>query len=79
MSNQFDQPVAVAFGGQNEDVRTLARAIEILSDARWPERGPRHRDALEICLKARDGHRSVGEARSALLLAAKEAGNVAAR
>jgi hypothetical protein len=39
----------------------------------WPlNRGPRHRDAVETCLKVLEGDRSTAEARRALIEAARE-------
>jgi hypothetical protein len=41
----------------------------------WPgERGPRHRDAIDACLKVIDGHRSTIDAEKAFVEAAREAG-----
>jgi hypothetical protein len=49
-------------------------ALRLLTED-WPQqRGPRHRDAVETCLKVIDGHRSSAEARRALAEAAVEAG-----
>ncbi|MGO4842821.1 DUF982 domain-containing protein, partial [Rhizobiaceae sp. 2RAB30] len=35
--------------------------------------GPRHRDAVDTCLKVLDGHRSTIDARNAFIEAAREA------
>ena len=62
-------------GGTQRDVESVEGALALLTSA-WPEsaRGPRHRDAVETCLKVIDGHRSAADAESALRLAAEEAG-----
>lgn len=55
-------------------ISDVASALHLLTE-RWPEqRGPRHRDAVDTCLKVIDGHRSSQEARRALIEAASEAG-----
>ncbi len=64
------EPVEV--GGQF--VADVQSALTLLRSVDWPERGPRHRDAVDICLKVQDGHRVASEAREALIAAAKEAG-----
>ncbi|MET0943557.1 MAG: DUF982 domain-containing protein [Mesorhizobium sp.] len=41
----------------------------------WPgDRGPRHRDAIDACLKVLDGHRSTVDAEKAFSDAVSEAG-----
>jgi hypothetical protein len=60
--------------GQPVTVATAANALQLLTED-WPEpRGPRHRDAVDTCLKVIDGHRSSQEVRRALVEAAAEAG-----
>lgn len=55
-------------------ISDVGSALRVLTET-WPaERGPRHRDAVETCLKVIDGHRSSLEARRALIEAADEAG-----
>ena len=55
-------------------VSNVGDALRLLTES-WPQqRGPRHRDAVETCLKVIDGHRSSLEARRALIEAAGEAG-----
>ncbi|MHB2263878.1 DUF982 domain-containing protein [Aliihoeflea sp. PC F10.4] len=71
MSKHFDPPLTLADG---RSLSGIDEAIAALSDTGWPERGPRHDEALDICLKVRDGHRSILEVRPALVLAAQEAG-----
>jgi hypothetical protein len=72
----FDNPVRVRFrpGGVHEVTSTM-EAAELLANIDWPgERGPRHRDATDACLKVLDGHRSTADARNAFVEAAHEAG-----
>lgn len=67
-------PITLEFGGAQTPRRigNAREAAECLMTI-WPlERGPRHRDAVETCLKVLDGHRSSSEARQALLEAARE-------
>jgi hypothetical protein len=55
-------------------ISDVGGALRLLTEE-WPQqRGPRHRDAVETCLKVIDGHRSSTEARRALIEAAGEAG-----
>ncbi|MGO4834796.1 DUF982 domain-containing protein [Rhizobiaceae sp. 2RAB30] len=55
-------------------VRSAKEAAELLADIQWPgKRGPRHRDAVDTCLKVLDGHRSTVDARNAFIEAAREA------
>ncbi|WP_274629311.1 DUF982 domain-containing protein [Arvimicrobium flavum] len=52
----------------------VRQALRVLTED-WPQaRGPRHRDAVETCLKVIDGHRSASEIRRVLIEAAAEAG-----
>lgn len=72
---EFSRPVALAGCGDGEVIRTVDEAREFLM-SRWPQdrRGPRHRDALDACLKVADGHRSTEDAETAFAAAATEAG-----
>lgn len=70
----FETPVTLEFGrhGAGRRIGSAREAAECLMTV-WPlRRGPRHRDAVETCLKVLDGHRSSSEARRALLEAATE-------
>jgi hypothetical protein len=72
----FDTPVRIMFGptSQIRLVTSTKEAAELLADTQWPgERGPRHRDAVDACLKVLDGHRSTADARNALVEAARAA------
>jgi len=71
----FDTPVTLQFGGEKVAVASVDEAVEQLANIDWPgERGPRHRDAYETCLKALDGHRTAANARAEFIEAAREAG-----
>jgi hypothetical protein len=73
-SKPFEAPVVVELGpvGGHCPIRSAREAAECLMTV-WPlDRGPRHRDAVETCLKVLDGHRSSAEARRALIEAALE-------
>lgn len=71
----FDPPVTVEIDAAARTVGSVAEAYALLSDVGWPgERGPRHRDATETCLKVFDGHRSTKDARDRFVEAAREAG-----
>ncbi len=71
----FDAPVELQFGGEKVVIASVEEAVEQLAHVEWPgERGPRHRDAYETCLKALDGHRTTANARAELIEAAREAG-----
>lgn len=70
----FEKPVVVELGrvGKYREIRSTQEAAECLASA-WPlNRGPRHRDALDTCLKVLEGYRSTADARRALIEAAKE-------
>ncbi len=70
-------PAAVQVSSRRLGDRAIGRvseAAQTLMDVRWPVRGPRHRDAVETCLKALDGHRSADDARARFVEAAEEAG-----
>jgi hypothetical protein len=70
----FQPPVTLEFGRSNarRRIASAREAAECLMTI-WPlQRGPRHRDAVETCLKVLDGHRSASEARRALIEAANE-------
>lgn len=68
-------PVHLTLDGSNLSVATVREAHDLLT-TRWPEgaRRPRHRDAVDTCLKVLDGHRSAVDAEMALREAVKEAG-----
>lgn len=70
----FDEPVRILLAGESVTVASADEAVERLAHVDWPERGPRHRDAYDTCLKALDGHRTSGNARRAFIEAAREAG-----
>jgi hypothetical protein len=70
----FDRPVTLELGriGAYRRIRNTREAAECLMTV-WPlNRGPRHRDAVDTCLKVLDGHRSTSDARAALIAAAEE-------
>jgi Protein of unknown function (DUF982) len=70
----FEKPVTVELGhvGKYRQIRTTQEAAECLMTV-WPlNRGPRHRDALDTCLKVLEGYRSTADARRALIEAARE-------
>ncbi len=70
----FDHPVAVMVDKHKVIVREVEQARDLLMND-WPSRrGPRHRDALETCLKVLDGHRSTVDAEIRFREAAQEAG-----
>lgn len=71
----FGKPISLTIGGQTHAVRSAREALDLLSGTDWPgERGPRHRDARDTCLKVLDGHRSTEEAEREFVAAAREAG-----
>jgi hypothetical protein len=70
----FDRPVVLRLGGRIVEIISVEAAVETLANVDWPERGPRHRDAYDTCLKAIDGHRTSDNARRELVEAAREAG-----
>lgn len=74
----FQRPVNIAFGkGATVVVDNTRQAADLLL-SEWPaRRGPRHRDAVDACLKVLDGHRSTVDAREAFIEAAQEAGILA--
>lgn len=77
-SKPFEEPVIVELSsiGRFRHIRNTREAVECLMTV-WPlNRGPRYRDAVETCLKVLDGHRSIADARRALIEAAREAGVV---
>jgi hypothetical protein len=71
----FQQPVVISLDqGEPIAVRNTRQATDLLL-TQWPaRRGPRHRDAVDACLKVLDGHRSTVDARNAFIEAAEEAG-----
>jgi hypothetical protein len=73
-SKPFERPVVVELGhvGKFRNIRSTQEAAECLMTV-WPlNRGSRHRDAVETCLKVLEGSRSTAEARRALIEAARE-------
>jgi hypothetical protein len=75
----FEAPVVVEFGqaGKLRPIRGAWGAADRPTDA-WPlNRGSRHRDAVETCLKVLEGGRSTAEARRVLIEAARESGVLA--
>ncbi len=74
MPKPFEKPVVLDLPVGSAIVATADDAHAVLSSIDWPVRGPRHRDAVETCLKVADGHRVASEARAALIAAASEAG-----
>lgn len=75
---EFDTPVEVDFGGDKVAITSVEDAVKRLAHVDWPgERGPRHRDAYDTCLKALDGHRTAANARAEFVEAAREAGILA--
>ena len=70
----FDSPVVLELGavGRYREIGTAREAAECLMTV-WPlNRGPRHKDAVETCLKVLEGYRSTADAREALVAAAEE-------
>jgi hypothetical protein len=73
-SKPFERPVVVELGYRHRrrQIRSAQEAAECLMTV-WPlNRGPRHRDAVETCLKVLEGYRSTVDARQALVEAARE-------
>lgn len=71
----FEAPVTVEIEAAARAVGSVGEAYTMLSGTGWPgKRGPRHRDAVETCLKVFDGHRSTVDARDRFVEAAREAG-----
>jgi len=68
-------PVVLSHGPDARELSSVREVLDALT-LMWPEeaRGPRHRDAVETCLKVLDGHRSIADAMMALQAAAEEAG-----
>lgn len=72
---RFSHAIKVRFKqfGQARTVADAHQALDCLMYC-WPaNRGPRHRDALDACLKVIDGHRSTVDAEKAFTEAAREA------
>lgn len=70
----FEKPVVVELGrvGEFRHIRSAREAVECLATV-WPlNRGPRHRDAVETCLKVLEGACPAADARRALVEAARE-------
>lgn len=74
MQNRFENPVTVRLGRAPRTVASTEDAAQLLQGVDWPERGPDHRDASETCIKVMEGTRSVSDARTAFLRAARESG-----
>jgi len=71
---RFVKPVRVRLDAVRV-VNSTREAVDLLMSVHWPgERGPRHHEARDICLRALDGFRSAAEARHAFVEAAREAG-----
>lgn len=72
----FSEVVRVAFGESQQihDVGSTREAAELLMSTAWPERGERHRDATDTCMKVLEGARSTIDAERAFTEAAIEAG-----
>ena len=71
---RFEKPVTLELGriGTYRRIYTTREAADCLMTV-WPlNRGQRHRDAVDTCLKVLEGHRSTADARRALIEAAKE-------
>ncbi len=66
--------VALGEGGETHDVGSAREATELLMSTAWPERGERHREAAETCMKVLEGARSTVDAERAFSEAAVEAG-----
>lgn len=69
----FAESVNILLGQRPIAVGSTQQAAGLLLDVDWPERGPRHREATEACLKVLEGYRSTEDARSAFIEAAREA------
>ena len=69
----FSMPVNIVLGGRTIAVGSTQLAADLLIDVDWPQRGPRHREATEACLKVLEGYRSTEDARNAFIEAAREA------
>lgn len=70
----FEEPVTLELGriGRYRKIHSAREAAECLTTV-WPlNRGDRHRDAVDTCLKVLAGHRSTEDARRALIEAALE-------
>lgn len=70
----FGKVVEIEISGRMLSVSSARQAAALLSSTEWPAHGPRHRDALDACLKVLDGHRSTVDAEQSLVEAAREAG-----
>lgn len=71
---RFTKPVRIKLGAVR-NVMSTREAVDLLMSVHWPgERGPKHHEARDTCLKALDGYRSTAEARHAFIEAAREAG-----
>ena len=70
---RFEADVTIYVADGLSEVCTTEEARDILTSPDWPNRGPRHADAIETCLKVLDGHRSTIDARNTFIEAAREA------
>lgn len=70
----FRRPLALDRGDERVLIRNAEDAALILASVDWPVRGEAHAAAYDAALKVIDGHRSVEDAETSLLLAAEEAG-----
>ena len=73
-TKSFEKPVVVELGqvGKFRQIRNAQEAAECLMTV-WPlNRGPLHRNAVDVCLKVLEGNRSIADARRALVEAARE-------
>ncbi|WP_292071494.1 DUF982 domain-containing protein [Mesorhizobium sp.] len=80
-SKPFEKPVVVELGhvGKYRQISSTREAAECLMTV-WPlNRGERHRDALDTCLKALEGYRSPADARRALIEAGQGIGSAGPR
>jgi len=69
----FGTPVLIRRSSGETAVISAGHALDLLVDPDWPVRGPRHRDAVDACLKVLEGYRSTEDARVAFIDAAREA------
>ncbi|PWJ83650.1 uncharacterized protein DUF982 [Pseudaminobacter salicylatoxidans] len=71
---RFTKPVKIRLDKVHV-IGSTREAVDFLMSVHWPgERGARHHEARDTCLKALDGVRSAAEARHAFVEAAREAG-----
>jgi hypothetical protein len=71
----FDEPVQIKLLDHTALVKNAREAAQTLFDVRWPIVGPKHRKAVETCLKLLEGKcGSAWEGKKAFVDAALEAG-----